>query len=83
MKWPALRITRCKWTAPDAVPRPVLLRCGRAYRFAAGVTDSNYTVSVAGDNLERWRVWAINEDGTPGNFSDWRTFDVDSSGAVR
>jgi hypothetical protein len=56
---------------------------GRASRFAAGLADSNYTVSVAGDNLERWRVWVINDDGTPGDFSDWRTFDVDSSGAVR
>jgi hypothetical protein len=51
---------------------------GRGYRFAT-VADSEYTVHVAGDNLERWRAWAVNEDGTPGDFSEWRTFDVDSS----
>lgn len=56
---------------------------GRGYRLAAAVAESQYTVSVGGDNLERWRVWVINEDGTPGDFSDWRTFDVDSSGSMR
>jgi hypothetical protein len=56
---------------------------GRGYRLAADVADSEYTVSVGGDNLERWRVWAINEDGTPGDFSEWRTFDVDSSPTLR
>jgi len=56
---------------------------GRGYRLAAGLADSEYTVSVGGDNLERWRVWAINDDGTPGDFSEWRTFDVDSTPAVR
>ncbi len=53
---------------------------GRDYSLAVPVGDTSYTVpDLTGDNLFRWRVWVINEDGTPGDFSDWRTFDVDSS----
>jgi hypothetical protein len=52
---------------------------GRGYRLATDLADSGYTVNVAGDNLERWRAWVVNENGTPGDLSDWRTFDVDSS----
>jgi hypothetical protein len=32
---------------------------------------------LVGANVERWRVWAINDDGTPGDFSEWRTFDIE------
>lgn len=53
---------------------------GRDYSLAVPVGDTSYTVpDLTGDNLFRWRVWVINEDGTPGDFSDWRTFVVDSS----
>lgn len=53
---------------------------GRDYSLAVPVGDTSYTVpDLTGDNLFRWRVWVINEDGTPGDLSDWRTFDVDSS----
>lgn len=54
---------------------------GRGYSFATNLTETEYTVpDLTGDNTFRWRVWANSEDGTPGEFSGWRTFDVDSSG---
>jgi len=49
---------------------------GRAYRLAADLHETEYTANLAGANPHRWRAWAINEDGTPGDFSEFRTFDI-------
>jgi hypothetical protein len=39
------------------------------------VSDSDYEFLFAGPQPGRWRVAAINADGTPGDFSEWRGFE--------
>ncbi len=89
------RLVDLDWDAPPSATRySVQVDCyhccatsqycsdvGRGYSFATELPGTEYTVpDLTGDNTFRWRVWAINEDGTPGEFSGWRTFEVDSSG---
>ncbi len=50
---------------------------GLSYSPVAVVAETAYTAHLVGANLERWRVWVINEDGRPGDFSEWRTFDIE------
>lgn len=56
---------------------------GRTYRSEAGIQTTEHTPSLSGANKHRWRVWALNEDGTPGDFSPFRTFDIDVVPALR
>ena len=48
-----------------------------AHSPVAVVTETDHTAHLVAANVERWRVWAINDDGTPGDFSEWRTFDIE------
>lgn len=57
-------------------PAPYCADGGRPYRLGANLQVTEYEANLSGANAHRWRVWAINEDGTPGDFSGWRTFDI-------
>lgn len=47
---------------------------GRAYRTTTGIEDTTFEASIGGDNLGRFRVWALDANGRPGIASEWRTF---------
>ncbi|HSP56161.1 MAG TPA: hypothetical protein VLS25_11305 [Dehalococcoidia bacterium] len=56
---------------------------GQTYTRVPVITETARTVQLVGANVERWRVWAVNEDGTPGDFSEWRTFDIEVPPSAR
>ena len=64
-------------------PAPYCADDGLPYRLAADLQETEYTPNLSGANQHRWRVWAINEDGTPGDFSEWRTFDIEVVPTIR
>jgi hypothetical protein len=56
---------------------------GQSYTPLAVLEETEYTVQLPAANVERWRVWVVNSDGRPGDFSEWRTFDIEVGATAR